>query len=142
MFKKILIILTFTFLIGTSSNIFAYWIIANKEVNKEEILSKKNIFLIFSLKKNFWNNGTPITVITLNTDNRIHQLFVDNVLGLNYVTLQNIWDLKIYSGTVVPPITVRTKEELIEMIKLHEGSIGYIYSNHIPNVITFEIESE
>lgn len=136
LFKSIVI----TVLLLISLNAQSFWIVANNQIDESDINNVQNLLLIFSLKKTHWENGEPIKIVTLNSNNKIHQDFVKQTLGINYNVLENIWNMKIYSGSVIPPIKVDNKEEMIKIVRHHKGAIGYIYSNHIPNLFTINID--
>lgn len=134
--------LLFIILSIITTNVSSFWVVSSEENVKSEVRSKNDLLLIFSLKKTHWNNGNPISVVVLSSNNRIHQDFVREILGINHNILDNLWNIKIYSGNIAPPTVVKTKEELIEYIRENNSAIGYIYSNDIPGVITFEIDQE
>lgn len=117
----------------------AYWLISKSDIH-HEINNKRDILLIFSMKKSHWSNGEPIRIVVLPSNNKLHQDFVKNYMGINYNILDNIWNMNVHSGNKQPPIVVNTKEEMIEFIKSNPGTIGYVYSNHIPGINTINID--
>lgn len=125
-----------------SFNANAFWIIINEELKEKEEISDRQLLMIFSLKKTQWEDGKSIVVISYGSNNKIHQDFVKDILGINHEVLENIWNIKIYSGQVQPPKIAKTKEEVIEYVKKHKGAIGYIYDNSIPGVYTFKLNGK
>jgi hypothetical protein len=134
-------IILFFLLLLFYSNCNAFWIIGNTSIDKKEFVKTNELLLIFSLKKTHWNDGQPIIITTFPFNNAIYQDFSSEVLGINHNILKNIWDIKVYSGNISPPNTVKTRKEMIEYIKEYNGSVGYVYSNSIPGVYTLDLQT-
>ena len=73
-----------------------------------------------------WQNGTPIVVYVLASNNPLHQQFCKQQLRLFPYQLDRIWNKLTFSGYGVAPIEVATQQELIKAVKLTKGAIGYV----------------
>jgi len=120
-------------------NSYAYWILTQDDDKISEIKNKRDLLLIFSMKKSYWDDGHPIILIVLPSNNKVHQDFIRNNLGISSNILDNIWDINVHSGNKSPPIVVNSKDEMINLIRNTEGSIGYVYTNHIPGLSSVDI---
>ena len=78
----------------------------------------------------YWPDGTPISVVTLNTDNPTHQAFTKSFLGYFAYQLPRDWDRSIFSARGVAPTVVKNETEMLEIVLGTKGAIGYIPSTH------------
>jgi hypothetical protein len=139
--KNILLALTLGAACMLPATPHAYFLVANF---KDELksLSGRDLLLIFSMRRDRWSDGTPIQLVILPDNNYLHQQFAQQVLGIRYNQLRLIWDMQGYSGKRNIPIVVKDKAEMIERLRSIHGSLGYIYSNHIPGLAIRELGTD
>ena len=118
-FKIAVVILLF------SPQVYAINIISNITADTAS-LSVTQLRRIYSMRQLHWQNGTPIVVYVLASNNPLHQQFCKQQLRLFPYQLDRIWNKLTFSGYGVAPIEVATQQELIKAIKLTKGAIGYV----------------
>mgnify|MGYP000547677738 CR=1 FL=1 len=90
---------------------------------------------IFSMRLHKWPDGTPIRVYVLPDDNVAHREFVQSVLRMFPHQLRRNWDRYIYTGTGQAPIEVSSEAEMIKLVSLTPGAIGYTQQELVSNDI-------
>ena len=118
-FKIAVVILLF------SPQVYAINIISNITADTAS-LSVTQLRRIYSMRQLHWQNGTPIVVYVLASNNPLHQQFCKQQLRLFPYQLDRIWNKLTFSGYGVAPIEVATQQELIKAVKLTKGAIGYV----------------
>ncbi len=129
MFKKLLFILLLMFLsISVDAQIA---VIANKSIPVNQ-LSKTQLLDIYSGEIRSWQNGTPIFVFDLTTENNIRDNFY-NLIGRSSSRMKSIWMKKLLSGEGDPPKEFKSQDELIKKIASTKGAIGFVAIDKVTN---------
>ena len=81
---------------------------------------------IYSMRQAHWQNGLPIVIYVLASNNPLHQQFCREELRLFPYQLDRIWHKLTFSGYGVAPIEVENQQALIEAIQSTKGAIGYV----------------
>ena len=89
-------------------------------------LSITQLRRIYSMRQVHWQNGTPIVIYVLASEDPIHQKFCKEQLRLFPYQLDRIWHKLTFSGYGVAPIEVANENELVEAVKSTKGAIGYV----------------
>jgi len=92
------------------------------------VMNRQTLKAIYTLRQQYWDDGTPIRLITLPADHPLHKHFARQQLGFYPYQLQRCWDRLAFSGTAIEPIEVDSEAAMIEAVKSHKGAIGYISS--------------
>lgn len=100
-------------------------VITHNESNAKALTAQK-LRAIFTLRQQYWRDGTPIRLFVLPANHAVHQEFTRTALGLYPYQLQRSWDRLSFSGVAMGPTEVRSEQEMIAAIKTHKGAIGYI----------------
>lgn len=103
-------------------------VITHVDVDVEEI-TLSNLRSIFSVRKRNWDNNIPIKVYVLPDKNPLHLLFCKSILKVYPYVLRDQWDRLLFSGTGIPPITVKSEEDLRAIVSATPGAIGYSYAS-------------
>ncbi|MAZ89092.1 MAG: hypothetical protein CL693_15800 [Cellvibrionaceae bacterium] len=93
------------------------------------VANRQTLKAIYTLRQQYWDDGTPIRLITLPANHPLHKRFTRQQLGFYPYQLQRCWDRLAFSGTAIEPIEVDSEAAMIEAVKSHKGAIGYINSN-------------
>ncbi len=93
------------------------------------VVNRQTLKAIYTLRQQYWDDGTPIRLFTLPSDHPLHKRFTRQQLGFYPYQLQRYWDRLAFSGTAIEPIEVDSEAAMIEAVKSHEGAIGYISKN-------------
>lgn len=104
-------------------------------------LSVTQLRRIYSMRQVHWQNGTPIVVYVLASNNSLHKTFCKEQLRLFPYQLDRIWQKLTFSGYGVAPIEVATQQALIEAVKSTKGAIGYVENlSEVKDVNVIEID--
>ena len=100
-------------------------IIVNTDTDAREI-NEFDLMAIFSMQKQYWENGQIIQIVSLRTDHPLHQQFTLEHLGIQPYQLERGWNRNIFRGIGKKPIIVNTLEDLVNKVMDIPGAIGYI----------------
>lgn len=99
-------------------------VITNNNVVHANV-SKSDLRAIFLMRRTAWENGDPIVVFTLETNNPIHKAFCQDTLGLFPYQLRQVWDRLVFSGTGQAPHFVNNLKVMQQKVAETPGAIGY-----------------
>ncbi len=108
----------------------SYLIVVNSEV-KVESVSSKDLRSLFTLKRQLWQDGTPVQVVTLQSKMSDHSEFIQSVLRLFPYQVKRLWERQVFTGSARRPIQVDNYEKLIEQVGNTRGAIGYIKQSQL-----------
>jgi hypothetical protein len=89
-------------------------------------ISVDSLIEIFTHKTNVWIDGSPIVVIEFPENSIEHKLFVIQNLAMTPYQYKTRKERYLYRGRAIPPITVRTQQEMYIKLLSTNNSIGYI----------------
>jgi hypothetical protein len=81
---------------------------------------------IFTHKSNTWIDGSPVVVIEFPENSIEHKLFVIQNLAMTPYQYKTRKERYLYRGRAIPPITVKTQQEMYIKLMSTNNSIGYI----------------
>ena len=115
-------------------------VISHPEVNQDAV-NQMQLRRIFSLKQRTWNDGSPISLIVLSSDNDQHVAILCQQLKIFPYQLEREWNKLIYSGQASPPFVAVSSAEMQSLVTSTPGAIGYLYSESASaNVNIIEVE--
>ncbi len=114
------------------------YVMVNESVMVAE-LSRSELRQIFTGQRQYWNNGTKITVFVLEDRDELHKQFCRDILQMFPYQLSRIWDQITYSGQGVTPVRVTSYQALIDALENTEGAIGYVERNDIVKLRRVEV---
>jgi ABC-type phosphate transport system substrate-binding protein len=79
----------------------------------------------FTLRITVWPDGEPVHIFVLPDQHEVHDLFCREQLGTYPYVLRTAWDRRIYTGTGLAPVEVRSEEEMRQRVLSTPGAIGY-----------------
>ncbi|WP_223842362.1 substrate-binding domain-containing protein [Methylotuvimicrobium alcaliphilum] len=94
-------------------------------------VSRNGLSAIFRMRLRQWQDGSPITVFVLRDNNPLHQQFCKQVLNVFPHQMRRSWNKLVFSGTGQAPVTVASKEEMVDKIASTPGAIGYLSDEDI-----------
>jgi ABC-type phosphate transport system substrate-binding protein len=104
-------------------------------------LSKSQLRSIYLKRQLIWPNGENIKVYMLPLKSVTHQKFSQGNLQLFPYQLEQTWQKLTYSGIGTPPIEITTAEEMLKLIQITPGAIGYLpYGNEVNDAKIIKIE--
>ncbi len=116
------------------------FIIANPQSEVRQ-LDRAQMRAIFSLGRQYWPNGTPVRVATLQSDSPQHAEFCQQILGVYPHVLDVAWTRQMASGQAWNGRTFTTEKQLLEYVRRVPGAIGYVSSmSHVTDdLLTVEV---
>lgn len=136
--KLVLLIIAALALNVPKANASELYVMVNESVMVAE-LSRSELRLIFTGQRQYWNNGTKITVFVLEDRDELHKQFCRDILQMFPYQLSRIWDQITYSGQGVTPVRVTSYQALIDALENTEGAIGYVERNDIVKLRRVEV---
>ncbi|WP_394224241.1 substrate-binding domain-containing protein [Alteromonas gracilis] len=100
-------------------------VMVNESVMVNE-LNRTELRQIFTGHRQYWSDGTKITVFVLQDSNELHKQFCREVLHMFPYQLSRLWDQITYSGQGVTPVRVSSYQELVKALERTSGAIGYV----------------
>ncbi|BFT32149.1 hypothetical protein D210916BOD24_33250 [Alteromonas sp. D210916BOD_24] len=113
-------------------------VMVNESVMINE-LNRSELRQIFTGHRQYWSDGSKITVFVLNDNHELHKQFCRDVLQMFPYQLSRLWDQITYSGQGVTPIRVDSNQALAEALINTEGAIGYLQSAETPRLRRVEV---
>lgn len=115
-------------------------VIANAQSEVRQ-LDRAQMRAIFSLGRQFWPNGTPVRVATLQSDSPQHTEFCQQILDVYPHVLDVAWTRQMASGQAWNGRSFANERDLLEYVRRVPGAIGYVSSmSHITDdLFTVEV---
>ncbi|WP_035387482.1 hypothetical protein [Ferrimonas senticii] len=111
--------------VAMSAPAAAVQIIVNQPTLAEG-LSRADLRAIYSMKRQFWPDGTAITVVVLQPSDPLHKQFCKQKLQLLPFQLNRQWDRLVFSGMGERPQQAANAAELLRLVNATPGAIGYL----------------
>lgn len=102
-------------------------IIAHKDI-KIDTVAAEFISKLYLGKTKKWADGTKAVPVILK-DDKAHPEFLGTYVKKSVSKFANHWKKLIFTGRGIPPKEFKEAEKVVEYIKNHPGSIGYIAGN-------------
>ena len=115
----------------------------NVMVNESVMVAEFNrseLRQIFTGQRQYWDNGTKITVFVLQDTDELHRQFCRDILQMFPYQLSRLWDQITYSGQGITPIRVTSYQALVDALENTEGAIGYVERTDIVKLRRVEVE--
>ena len=114
-------------------------VMVNESVMVAE-LNRSELRQIFTGQRQYWDNGTKITVFVLQDTDELHRQFCRDILQMFPYQLSRLWDQITYSGQGITPIRVTSYQALVDALENTEGAIGYVERTDIVKLRRVEVE--
>lgn len=138
-FRKVLLTLAVLFMCLPKVNASELNVMVNESVMVEE-LSRSELRQIFTGQRQYWENGTKITVFVLQDSDELHRQFCRDILQMFPYQLSRLWDQITYSGQGITPIRVTSYQALVDALENTVGSIGYVERTDIVKLRRVEVD--
>jgi ABC-type phosphate transport system substrate-binding protein len=100
-------------------------VIAESSANVSEI-EQFELIQIFSRKLLFWHGGQRITVFIKPQNSVGHKIFTMSILNISPYKYKTLLDTVVYTGNNIPPIEIKSDEEMLIKLQNTPYSIGYV----------------
>lgn len=94
-------------------------------------LTQRQIYTMFTGRKNAWPDGTPIEVVIYNYSTKQSRDFCLGVLDIPFRKFRLMWNRAIFSGSRKGAILVSDEEEMLQVVKATPGAIGYVINSDV-----------
>jgi ABC-type phosphate transport system substrate-binding protein len=113
-----------------SSQVFAgYSVVVHPENTAE--FDYQTVKRIFLGKETAFSNGVVATVITHSSNSELRNEFDEAVLKRKTSTVDAYWSKLVFTGRGIPPQTVNSDQEMIELILQNKNAIGFIETSSV-----------
>jgi ABC-type phosphate transport system substrate-binding protein len=102
-----------------------YVVIVN-ESNPTKSMSKKDLSRLFLKQTLVWAHGEKALPVDLDIQASTRAQFTSEVHGRAVAAVQGYWNLKVFSGAVVPPAQKTTDSQVIQFVSTNPGAVGYV----------------
>ncbi|MDT0595815.1 hypothetical protein [Glaciecola petra] len=112
--------------VHASNNILL--IIANKQMTAKlsEPISLDDVLSFYAMKRKLLSNGERATLLTHQLDSEASILFCKHLLDSFPYQVKRKWDVAVFSGRAIRPITLDTNQAIFTYIGENENAIGYV----------------
>lgn len=86
---------------------------------------------VFTLKKNFWGDKTPVVPVNREASSVEREMFSETVFNLSTQDLGEYWNKLRFQGRF-PPLIQTSDQAVVGFVRSVPGAIGYISANHVP----------
>ena len=114
-------------------------VMVNESVMVAE-LSRSELRQIFTGQRQYWSDGTKITVFVLQDRDELHKRFCRDILQMFPYQLSRLWDQITYSGQGLTPVRVTSYQALIDALENTTGAIGYVERTDIVKLRRVEVD--
>ncbi len=73
-----------------------------------------------------WPGGEQLRPVDLRPDSATRSRFSEVVLRRSVSAVRNYWQQRIFTGRGVPPPEVESDAAVLQYVRLHPGSVGYV----------------
>ena len=100
-------------------------VITNKDVS-EKSLNLGALRSVFGMRLRSWMGGKPVRVFVFSDHHPLHIEFSKKILGVFPHQLRWSWDRLVFSGTGQAPVYVTSEAQMLELVSVTPGAIGYL----------------
>lgn len=108
-------------------------LIVNRD-NPVTALRLEEVRLIFLGKKSTWQNGRNIVPI-IQENSRVHSQFSQELIAKTPQQFTMYWKKQLFTGTGIPPRTVKSDGEVKAFVAAKSGAIGYIAESSLDETV-------
>jgi ABC-type phosphate transport system substrate-binding protein len=94
--------------------------------NPATTMTKKELSRLFLKQVLVWGHGAKAIPIDLDARAPVRAQFSLDVLGRPVAAVQGYWNLKVFSGAVVPPDQRPSESQVIQFVASNPGAVGYV----------------
>jgi len=94
--------------------------------NAETSLTPQEVSQYFLKRTTRWRGNGPIVPVDLPVASAVRERFSRDVLRRSASAVDSYWTKQIFSGSGLPPLTLRTEHEVIAYVREHPGAIAYV----------------
>src|SRR4051812_36723344 len=89
-------------------------------------ISKQEAARLFLKQTAVWGNGAPVVPVDLDARSPTRAVFSKVVHGRPVGAVQSYWNLKAFSGAVVPPTQKTVESQVVQFVAANAGAVGYV----------------
>lgn len=120
----ILVVLLVVITFAVTARAADYVLVVNRD-NPIKMLTEQEARLMFLGKKTVWSDGRSVTIV-LQESKKAHAAFVQGLLDRSPQQYAIYWKKALFTGTAIPPRTLRGDAEVKAFVATTPTAIGYI----------------
>lgn len=105
-------------------------IIGNKTLPFES-LQPTELFKVFTFKKDFWDEKTPINIVLLRRGDA-HRKFISNYLNLRQGDYRRLCSNLKKRTKSMSPVIFKDEYSVLQHVRITKGAIGYVSTRTMP----------
>lgn len=126
--RILLLILGF---LGASSGQAEELLVITSPAVPDTTISVQQLADIYSLKKTFWTNASPVVPVNREALSAEREKFSEAVFNLSPQELAEYWNRLSFQGKL-PPLIQTSNQAVLGFVRSVPGAIGYINADHVP----------
>jgi ABC-type phosphate transport system substrate-binding protein len=94
--------------------------------NSISSISKKDLSWLFLKRRTSWSNGELAKPIDQSPTSEVRISFTTEVMGRSVRQVESHWNAQVFSGKSAPPKIAKSDQEVLELVKMLPGAVGYV----------------
>ena len=94
--------------------------------NPVATLDRRFLADVFLKRKTRWPNGDVIRPVDLGPESPIRVHFSETILERTLAQARSYWQQRIFSGRELPPLELKTEQEVVKFVLSYPSAIGYV----------------
>jgi ABC-type phosphate transport system substrate-binding protein len=132
--RAAIVVLAFTLISIVGICFAADFVVVVNKGNPINVISKYDLKQVALGKKSEWKDGSKIFFV-MREGQGVHENFVKEILNKNTAQYANYWKMAIFTGTGTPPKTVKSDEEVKNIVAGRRDAIGYISPSAVDSTV-------
>lgn len=95
-------------------------------------VTRAQLSAIYMKRTRSWRDGREIVAVEPLSTSRVRERFARAVHGKSVAYVTRYWQRLIFSGRAIPPRELRSDAAVLEFVRTHPDSIGYISTDTPP----------
>lgn len=95
-------------------------------------ISVEELADVYTLKKNFWADQTPVVPVNREVSSKEREKFSEAVFNFSPQELSEYWNRLRFQGKL-PPLVQTSDQAVLRFVRSIPGAVGYINSSQVPD---------
>ncbi len=94
--------------------------------NPIDTVSAEDLSNLYLKKVKKWKDGIKAMPADQEVESQVRRLFSPALLGRTSSQVESWWQIQLFRGRAVPPLTLSSDSEVLQYIAKHPGGVGYV----------------
>lgn len=95
-------------------------------ISHTDTITLDEVVALYSMQRKLLSNGERATLLTHPLDSEASILFCKHLFDSFPYQVKRKWDVAVFSGRAIRPVTLETNEAILTYINDNENAIGYV----------------